>query len=409
MHYGLFFHYMYIGREIRKDPDSTRMDAFWADGTPVANLDELADNLDVKDLVEVCATARAQYVIFTVFHANMNTLYPSKVMDKYLPGHTSKRDAIAELVRALKAKNIKVILYYHPSDAHDLSEEDQARLDVVGFNQSGAPERTPENTVRWNDFVNELLVEYLERYGKYTDGFFVDGGLPKYVDAARIRKTIKDYDPNLWIIQNAGLRPECADFGNNEDFPKDFPKTIFPLTGWMRWFPLPGSEAPIKATDGTIIYNPESAYRFTILSAAVSNRIGGGVNWGFGFYPGGQWEPGALSFLKDLGSFIERAGTSFFGTQPSKGYITKDRQSSVGAKYAALESKDGKTTYLHVFIPPRGKSLKLPPPANSKVFRSAKLFGNGHKVELVQDVNGLTLTLQTTDQWDFLDTIIVIE
>jgi hypothetical protein len=84
----------------------------------------------------------------------------------------------------------------------------------------------------------------------------------------------------------------------------------------------------------------------------------------------------------------------------------------VGVKYAALESKDGKTTYLHVFIPPKGQSLKLPPPANGKAFRSAKLFDKGrkgHKVELVQDASGVTLTLEATDQWDFLDTIIILE
>jgi hypothetical protein len=402
MHYGLFFHYLYIGRQIGK-PEWNVQDACWADGTPVASLDELADNLDIPDLVNLCVTARTQYVEFTVFHANMNVLYPSKVMDRHLPGHTSKRDVVGELVKALKAKGIRVILYFHPSDAHDLSKEDQDRLEVVGFSQGGASGRTPQTTVRWNDFVNELLGEILERYGKYADGFFIDGGLPRYVDAARIRKTIKDYDPNLWIIQNAGLRPECADFANREDYPK----APFPVKNWMYWQIIDVEGRAIK--NGYVHNNPETAYRYTVMSAAVSNRIGGGAAWGFGPYPGGHWPPGIRTFFKDLGGFIDRAGTSLFDTVPSAAYITKDKQPLLGTQYAALDSKDGKITYLHTFLPPRGKSLKLPPPANGKAFHSAKLFDNGHEAELVQDANGVTLTLKAADQWDFLDTIIVLE
>jgi hypothetical protein len=373
----------------------------------VASLDELVDNLDIDDLVGLCETARAQYVIFTVYHANLNTLYPSKVLDKYLPGHTSKRDAIGELVRALKAKNIKVILYYHPSVAHDLGPEDAARMDVSDFEWGGLPGRTPENSVLWNNMMNELLAEYLERYGAYIDGFFVDGGIPPYVDAPRIRKTIKEYDENIWIIQNAGLRPELADFANNEDFPKDFPKTVFPLSGWIRWFPLPGSDAPRAVADGTITYNPESAYRYTVLSAAVSNRVGGGVNWGLGPFPGGRWEPGVRSFLEALGVFIGRAGISLFGTQPSTAWITADGESSVGKRWAALESKDGKTTYLHIFIPSRGLSLTLPPPADGRRFTAARLFTTAEALGLVQDARGVTLTL-SGGKWDDLDTIVIL-
>jgi hypothetical protein len=114
------------------------------------------------------------------------------------------------------------------------------------------------------------------------------------------------------------------------------------------------------------------------------------------------------SFLEDLGAFIGRAGISLFGTQPSTAYITADGQSSVGAKYAALESKDGKTTYLHIFIPSKGRSLTLPPPADGRRFSSARLFTTAEALDLVQDARGVTLTLPG-GKWDDLDTIVILD
>jgi hypothetical protein len=387
MHSGIFIHYTYVGKPY--EWGST----LWADGSEVKSLDELADNLDVEDLAELAASARAQYVAFTVFHANMNVLFPSKVMNQYLSGHTSRRDAVGDLIQALKARHIRTVLYFHPSDAHDLSAEENDRV--------GGKDALPRT--RWNQFVNELMSETLERYGKDISGFFIDGGLPGYLDAARLRATIKHYDAGLWIIQNAGLNPLCADFAAREDVMK-YP---FPATSWLRAQIITSGWWSQK--EGNVVYNPEFAYRYTVLQAAVTDRLGGGVAWSFGPYPGGRWEPGVRSFCKELGVLLDKPGLSLFGTRPGTAYITRDKQGLLETSYVATESKDGKTTYLHVFRPPRGKSLKLPPPANGKVFHSAKLFDKDRKVELVQDANGITLTLNATDPWDFLDTIIVLD
>lgn len=48
-------------------------------------------------------------------------------MDRWVPGHTAKRDVIATMIKACKARNIKVLLYTHPRDSHDLTPEEQAK------------------------------------------------------------------------------------------------------------------------------------------------------------------------------------------------------------------------------------------------------------------------------------------
>ena len=384
MHLGLFVHYTYVGRPYAFG--STQR----ADGTAVRSLDELADNLDVEDLAACAAAMRAQYVQFTTWHANMNALYPSKVLQRRLPGHCSRRDVIADLIRALRAKNIRLILYIHPSDGHDFSREDQDR---VGWNDSPP-------YARWNDFINEVVAELVDRYGKDVSGYYIDGGLPPQVDPPRLRKTILQRQPEAWLIQNSGLDRACVDYGSKENSQPPFPATTwqlaFMLTNW--W-----------AESARVSIRPEFAYRYTILQAAVSGRKGGGLAWAFGPHPGGQWESGVRDFTKRFGSLIDKAGPSLFGTRPSNAYVTKEGQALQGLPYVATESRDGKNTYLHVFSPPKDHVLKLPSPADGRRFSTARLLAGIGQVALLQTETALQLTLDPADRWDDVDTIIVLE
>ena len=385
MHLGLFVHYMHPAKEYRWGATT------WADGSEVQSLDELADNLDVGNLAETAATMGAQYVIFTTWHANMNALYPSEVIPDWIPGHCSKRDVIRDLASALKTKGIRLVLYIHPSDAGpDFSREDQDR---TGWND-GPP------YTRWNDFVNEVVAEVAERYGDDLYGFYVDGGLPAQVDAARLRKTIIDRVPDAVLIQNSGLNPECADYGAHERM-----QDPFPASAWLRcqtvtkeWWAM---SAPVT-------FSPELAYQYTVLQAAVENRMGGGVAWSFGPHPGGRWELGIPSFCEDLGRLITWAGPSLFNTRPGKAYKTVDKTPLIGLNYVATESPDGSITYLHLFRPPRNTTLKLPPPADGRQFSRATLL-HGEPIDFSFDESGLTLKVKSADQWDDVDTIIKLE
>ena len=384
MHLGLFAHYTFVGKPYQWGATE------WADGAAVQSLDELADNLNVKDFAATAAAMRAQYVIFTTWHANMNALFPSAVMKRQLPGHCSRRDAVGDLIRALKAKNIRAILYIHPSDGHDFTREDQDR---VGWNDE-PPFR------RWNDFVNEVVAEVVDRYGKEISGYYIDGGLPEQVDAPRLRKTILDRQPGAWLIQNSGLNRACVDYGARERMEPPYPPTT-----WLRCQTITEEWWAKRAT---VQWCPELAYRYTILQAAVTGRMGGGVAWSFGPHPGGRWELGVRSFCQRLGVLVDRAGVSLFQTRPSKAYVVQD-QPLVGLPYAATESPDGKQTFLHLFLPPKDRRFQLPVPADGRRFSSARLLDSGRKISLLQTDTGVRLTLDPADHWDDVDTIIVLE
>ncbi|MCX6924425.1 MAG: alpha-L-fucosidase [Verrucomicrobia bacterium] len=385
MHLGLFAHYIYVGKPYEWGATE------WADGTAVRSLDELADNLDVEDFAANAAAMRAQYVLFTAWHANMNVLFPSAVMKRRLPGHCSRRDAVGDFIRALKARNIRPMLYIHPSDGHDFTQDDQDR---VGWND-GPP------FGRWNDFINEMLAEVVDRYGKDLFGYYIDGGLPTQVDAPRLRKTILDRQPAAWLIQNSGLNRACADYGALERM-----EPPYPATTWLRCQTITDEWWAKRAT---VHWCPELAYRYTILQAAVTGRMGGGVAWSFGSHPGGRWELGVPSFCQRLGALVDRAGLSLFGTRPSRAYVVKDQQALQGLAYVATESSDGKRTFVHLFLPPRERSFQLPAPADGRRFSSARLLDSGRKVSLLQTDTAVGLTLDPADHWDDVDTIAVLE
>jgi hypothetical protein len=385
---GLFVHYSYFDITRQCNCSTIR-----ADLTEVESLNELANSLDIPDLVQTAASMRAQYLIFTTFHSNMNMLYPSPVMNQYLPNHACNRDIISELITALKEKNIRLILYFHPSDGGDFTAEDQAR---VGWND-GAPH------IRWNDFINSVLAEIMDRYGKDVLGYFMDGGIQPQINAPRLRKTIKDRNPYAWIIQNGNgtYNPLYADYGINEwDIQPPYPAINSPRCPKIsnQWW----------ANGGSINLSPELAYQNTVLQASVTNSVGGGIVWSFSPYPNGIWETGAQSFCQALAAYVDRANKSLFGTRPSQSFITTSGQPLTGTQYCATESLDGKTIFIHVFIPPAGKSITLPAPANSRVFTSAYLLANNHTVGLQQSASGVTLTLNYSDVWDSTDTIIVL-
>ncbi len=382
MKLGLFVHYMNPAKEYQWG--STQ----WADGSQVQSLKELADNFDAVDLAKTAASMGAQYVIFTTWHANMNALYPSEVMKKWLPGHCSERDVIRDLINALKERKIKLILYVHPSDGHDFTKEDQVR--------SGWSDPAPYK--RWNDFINEVFDEVAVRYGKDLSGLYIDGGLPPQVDAARLKKTITARMPNAWRIQNSGLNPALVDFAARERMESPYPATTWMMchTIAYEWWAL----------SGTVIFCPELAYQYTVLQAAVQGATGGGVAWSFGPHPGGRWELGIRSFCERLGALAKKAGPSLFGTHPSNAFITKDGTPLIGLAYAATESADGKKTYVHLLKPAKGTTFKLPKPADGRRFTSAKVLNGRYKIKMDQSESGITLSVDSSALWDDVDTII---
>lgn len=393
--FGIFVHYVWGG--------SAYPATINPDGTLPAGLDDLADRFDAQKFAADLKSVGAEYVIFTAWHANMNCLWPSAVMNRWLPGHASRRDVIGDMIKTVRAEGIRVILYTHPTDGHDLNATEQI---ATGWN-------TSSNSTRWNDFINELYAELIVRYGCEIDGVYLDehfGRNGELLDYPRLRATLKAGNPDFLMIQNDYGRRYNADLGHEELFK-------LPSTDSETWPALQRPSALLFsqqwwASVPETVYAPkfsaESIFRYIVMKAGVTTA--GGVAWSLGNYPDGRWERGVMETLRLVHAHLEPISCAIKNTYTSTSYPTPVGATIRGLEWGvATRSVDDRREFLHVLNPPVGRTLRLPPPADGKQFKSARLLPSGRKVALVQNTAGLKLTLSPRDSWELLDTVIELE
>jgi len=122
---------------------------------------EAVDKFDVPLLVQQCVEAGAGWLLFTISHAKQHLLFPSKIMDRVLPGRTCERDLMAEIIDALAAKNIPVIFYY-PNIADNFDPDWQR---ASGWLYDPAS---------YTALQYDLVTEIGERYGPKLAGWWID-------------------------------------------------------------------------------------------------------------------------------------------------------------------------------------------------------------------------------------------
>lgn len=404
MKYGFFVHYVPRGT---CDPDGNRIN----------DPDAVADGFDAKGFANDLHAMGVEYVIFTAWHYKMVALYPSKKMPKWIPtGHVTKRDMIGDMIKACKAKGIAVILYTHPRDGHDFEPAEQ---DLTGWGSGGEgvdPNWEKFDFKKWNDFINDMYGELVDRYGNDLAGIYLDEGhwwgtSYKVVDYHRLRDTIKAKHPHLLMLTNYFGNLYTCDIGDQE-----FTRTgTFSSNNGDEWTANRRPIAPIFSSSwfatqprgkNSVTWKPEAIFRFTVLQAGV-NTDGLGVQWATGPYCGGGWEDGVMDTMTKVGAYINRISRSVKRTYPSTSYPTADGRSIMYLDWGvATKSTDDKLEYIHVLKPPASKTLTLPIPADGKLFGSAKLVCNDHPVALKQSETGVTLALRAGDAWDKLDTAI---
>ena len=406
--YGIFAHHAWGGTAyaLTKNPDLS---------VP-KSIDEVADSFDIKRFVQDLQAFRPDYISFTAWHASMNPIFPSAAMDKWRgQGHAARRDVIGELIQELKPTGIKLFLYIHPSDGHDMTKEDQEKL---GWNESLDQGKgwKPGTYTKWNNFMNEVFDEMCARYGKEVCGYWVDGGWER-VDKARLQATVWKHNPKAEFVSgmdNAGwcnqfnrMIPPAPEKGipaatpNNADTWPCFEANVNLLQGGCWW-----------TTGGWAKTSPEHMLRYTVLQAGC-NTQGGGTGWAADTYTDGTWEPMVREYFLILGQLIKPIEESVKNTRPSNSFVTKQGSRIATLPYGivATTSTDGLSEYLHVLRPPTREQsyihhLELPPPADFRKFTKAVMLRSGRPATLRQDEKGVRIDVPWQDAWDPIDTVI---
>jgi hypothetical protein len=398
MRYGIFIHNVY---KLTAAPV----------GAEYESPDEFANLFDVQAFADQMSEIGVEYVIFTLWHEGMYNLGPNSVIEKWLPGHTTRRDLIGDLADALAAKKIALVLYTSPNDAK-LSPEDQAK---VGFikNDKSAPIPMPV----FNDFMNEVYAEVAERYSKRPNvlGFFWDGwaDVGFRLDVMRLRDTLRTNFPEA-IVLSQTPRPGVIDFpyyAKDYNRPESDDIDLIPARsiGQCATFAGPWYR-PTAGRPGKPVLSAETIFRFTVFNAGAGGP--GGMGWAVSpLADGNTWgvdddEP--LPTFRTVNSYIQPIRESLCGVAPSRNWTLPDKTTfSEAPAYVATRSLDGNREYVHILKPGEGKSVALTKPVEE--FLSARLLVSGRPVKMERGPDSLVLTLGPDDSWDPLDTVIVLE
>ena len=421
--YGIFIHYI---SRFNKYGGSR-----YADGTELMTVDEAANAFDAKAFAKTMNDVGAEYVVLTMWHGNMRTLFPSMTNqrwrdDRRAEGSTSaksyaERDVIMELLDELDEYGIALHLYVHPSDGHDLSSEDKMLTSWDG---------TPNET--WDQYTNELLYEICERYGTRIKGLWFDGMFANVKDPARMRATCLSFNPAMNMTMNVGLNKMGTIYTNShpivdnraweknswsgqfEDCNFSRHQTAAMIDGTGLWWIRYGKDKEVGTKTA------EDTFRYMVAMSSISKQ--GGLLAATGFYPVHEGEV-LEKYLYDVvydqltkmnNSYLQPVKESIQDTNDSTAYPTTENLTVRKLEWGvANESKDGRYIYLHVLNAPDGDTLTLPATADGTELRSDAVIMNFDEttapLTIQRTAMGYSVTLPEGVSWSDVDTVIRAE
>ena len=411
--YGLFMHYVHGI-------------SMFSDGRKPGDINETVDSFDVEGYAEDVAATGAQFLIFTAWHWKTIPLYPSEVTAKWRGCETPRRDLIGEIIDALNAKGVKVIIYTHPRDGHDFDPAERVATGwgegqrTVGGADSQANPLTFNNE-RWNAYITELYTELADRYAHKIYGFYTDGAGPhdgsdpsmennfQIVNYLKIRDIMKSRNPEIVMIQNYFgylfsddfAMPEGY-FGFETDVLKSCIEKLPAAEKSLAICPFDGNWLPAKPLDSTNddSFPPiENMIKFVLFNASCT--IGGGTVYATAPYcEGNVWEHGVIEYLKSVGNKVNQYKKSVFDAKVSKSYPTISGETLESLDYKFfMTSDDDKYEYLHIM---KGTdTVTLENSLDGATLENPVSLTKGLKVE---SFDGKTLTL--SGSFDEIDSVI---
>lgn len=168
--WGVFMHYM---------ADTVLK----GDQLNVENWNKAVDAFDVNGLAEQLASAGAGYFVLTLgqnsgFYCSPNATYDR--LTGITPGKCARRDLVADLSAALRAKKIRLMVYL-PAGAPDRDREAMKALEweagkfPLWTYEKGKPKGQDDRLVSFQKKWESVIAEWSKRWGRNVSGWWFDG------------------------------------------------------------------------------------------------------------------------------------------------------------------------------------------------------------------------------------------
>jgi hypothetical protein len=165
--------------------------------------EEAVRDFDLPLFVDQVARTGARVVTLTTSHARMFFPAPLRSLEAILPGRTSSRDLVGELAEALRARGIRLMLYYHLG-----SNADPKWQEASGFFKT--------DTREFWDHWSAVIGEAGERYGDRLAGWWFDDGTANYYYRSapweRLARVAKTGHSGRLICFNPWVLPPATEF-----------------------------------------------------------------------------------------------------------------------------------------------------------------------------------------------------
>ena len=177
----------------------------WTSGTPQPDgsrktYEDAVNDFDVEQFSNMVEETGAGYVLFTVGHAESYCPAPLKSWERIHPGHTTRRDLIAEMANALNEKGIRLMCYINGP---------------LGLGYPRRGEATPEVQQAFVANYNDVLTELGMRYQDKIAGYWFDTMISIFKDFPELPfedlfHAAKVGNKNRIICHNAWIWPDVS-------------------------------------------------------------------------------------------------------------------------------------------------------------------------------------------------------
>ncbi len=399
-----------------------------ADGSEPRSFEDAVNSFDVNGFADAVASMGVEYLIFTAWHWRALPLYPSAVTEKYRGVKMPARDLLGEIIDAITARGIDMLLYTHPRDGHDFSPEEKLACGWGKHIEGDRPDIETFDCAKWNEYTLALYGEVLERYGDKLSGIYTDGTGPysckseKYentlqvIDYTRLRNAIKRKNPQICMIQNHFGYLFSDDFEmpegyfHFEDAHFKDAKGLPAARKALAICPFEGGWWPANTARGKDTQKASVAQmaQFAIFNASCT--AGGGVCLASGPYCEGNLFPvGVVDFMQELGALMRARRENVLDAVPSASYPTISGDTMQMRDYRCFtESADGKYAYLHLLARPEGDLVKLPLAADGATLSAPVSLCEGVKIRGFERLDDGYI-LHLSGEFDAVDSVICFE
>jgi Alpha-L-fucosidase len=351
--------------------------------------------------VDEARKLHTQYIVLATFHSRLGYArpWPSKI-----PGScATERDFLGELIRAARAKGLRVILYM-TDDPQWHDERGVESFDSAAYSAYKGHEVDLTTREGFGEYSYDLFFEVMREYPGLA-GFWIDND-NAYWERNRLYEQIRELRPS-WLLSNNNEDTPVMDTVSNEQKTGMTPYYDYPQAVWT---PMPRlTEADYKLpTSGAWWYDGrDHPVDYKLALGRFISNAGSSIKSLEDETPmvNGRFPPNQEAFNDFADEYLDEIWGSIARTEGG-GYMYGGMQPGSWNDGAhGVITLRGRTQFLHVLTPPEsGSTLRLRD-AGYRITR-VEDYRTGRRLRFSQR-DGY-LTIRGIDRWDPYDTVLTV-